>query len=217
MLRMFHVYKSYEPGHMALHDISLSIDKGDFLFITGPSGAGKTTLLKLITLEERVTKGQILIDGASISNMHPSKIPYLRRRMGVVFQDFKLLLDRTVFENVALALEVLGHTKSYIRKKVMHALTEVNLSHKFKTLTKSLSYGEQQKVAIARAMVNDPFLLLADEPCVYLDPHSTHEIIAIFKQINAWGITILFATHNGGLVDTVGKRSVRLDNGRIIN
>lgn len=217
MLQMFHIYKSYEPDHMALHDINLSIDKGDFLFITGPSGAGKTTLLKLITLEERVTKGQILMDGTSVSNIHPSKIPHLRRRMGIVLQDFKLLLNRTVFENVALALEILGHSKSYVRKKVIHALREVDLSHKFKILTKSLSYGEQQKVAIARAMVNDPFLLLADEPCAYLDPHSTHEIIAIFKHINAWGTTILFATHNQGLVDTVGKRSIRLDNGRIIN
>ncbi|HIC92190.1 MAG TPA: cell division ATP-binding protein FtsE [Syntrophaceae bacterium] len=217
MLQMLHVYKSYEPGHMVLHDINLSIDKGDFLFITGPSGAGKTTLLKLIFLEERVTKGQILMDGTSISNIHPSKIPHLRRRMGIVLQDFKLLLNRTVFENVALSLEILGHSKSYVRKKVMHTLREVNLSHKFKILTKRLSYGEQQKVAIARAMVNNPFLLLADEPCAYLDSHSTHEIIAIFEHINAWGTTILFATHNQKLVDTVGKKSVRLNQGRIIN
>ncbi len=217
MLQMFHVYKSYEPGHTALYDISLKIDKGDFLFIMGPSGAGKTTLLKLIFLEERVTRGQILIDGVDISTLRPSKIPYLRRRMGIVFQDFRLLPSRTVFENVSLVLEVMGSDRSYIQKRVMHALTEVNLRDKSKCLCRSLSGSEQQKAAIARSIVNDPFILLADEPTGNLDPDSAQEIMAIFKHISSRGTTTVFATHDQGLANAVGGRFVMLENGMIIN
>jgi cell division transport system ATP-binding protein len=217
MLEMFHVYKSYEPAHTALYDINIKIDKGDFLFITGPSGAGKTTLLKLIFLEERVTKGQIFVDDTDISTIRSSKIPYLRRKMGIVFQDFRLLPSRTVFENVALVLEVIGSDRSYIQKRVMNTLTEVNLSDKSKCLCRSLSGSEQQKVAIARSIVNDPFILLADEPTGNLDPDSAQEIMAIFRHISSRGTTTVFATHHQGLANTIGGRFVMLENGMIIN
>ncbi len=216
MVHMFHVYKGYERGHMALHDINLSIDKGNFFIVTGGSGSGKTTLLKLISLEEKVTSGQILINDTNLSKLHPSKIPFLRRKIGMVFQEPRFLINRTVFENVALPLEIMGHNKNSIQEKVISTLRQLNLNRKLNFLPLALSSSEQQKVAIARAIVNDPLLVLADEPTGPLDPTTAQEVMDIFGEINLNGTTILFTTRNRKLADAVGKRSVVLDGGRIV-
>lgn len=216
MVHMFHVYKGYERGHMALHDINLLIDKGDFFIVTGGNGAGKTTLLKLVSLEEKVTNGQILINGTKLSNLHRSEIPFLRRKIGMVFQEPRLLLNRTVFGNVALPLEIMGCNKNSIQEKVISTLKQLRLSDKMNFSPLTLSSSEQQKVAIARAIVNDPLLLLADEPTGPLDPTTAQEVMDIFREINLSGTTILFTTRNRKLADAVGKRSVVLDDGRIV-
>lgn len=214
---MFHVYKSYLRNTNALEDINLTVDKGEFVFLTGSSGAGKTTLLKLLFCAERATRGQILVNGRNIARIRESSIPYLRRNIGVVFQDFKLLNNHTVFENVALTLEVIGARRKEIKRKVWNILKLVGLQHKINTKPLRLAGGEQQRIAIARALVNDPAILLADEPTGNLDPELTIEIINLLKDINARGTTVMVATHDRSLVEKLHKRVLILDKGKLLN
>lgn len=216
MIQMFHVSKSYHREQQALRDVNLSIDKGEFVFLTGPSGAGKTTLLKLIFCEEPVTAGQLIVDNRNISRLKAYQIPYLRRQIGVVFQDFKLISTMTVAENVALALEVTGNYGARARKRVSVIVGAVGLGHKLNSRPLQLSAGEQQRVAIARALVNDPKILLADEPTGNLDPDLTVEIMELLKAINARGTTIMVASHNQRLVESSGKRVIRIRDGQVV-
>jgi len=215
MIQMFHVYKNYSPKYSALSDISLKIEKGEFVFIFGPSGAGKSTLLKLIFGAEHPSKGQIIVNGMNFGRIKKSTLPLLRRRMGFVFQDFKLLNHRTVFDNVGLALEVVGLKQTEIKRKVQQVLKHVGLSTRINTLPLVLSGGEQQRVAIARAIVNEPTLLLADEPTGNLDAELTKEIMKLFKIINAWGTTIVIATHDKNLLNFHPTKVAALEKGKI--
>ena len=196
MIQMFHVYKAYPGDPPVLSDINLHVEKGEFVFLTGPSGAGKTTLLKLIFCAEQATKGQILVGGRNIARIRESAVPYLRRNIGVVFQDFKLLPNRTVADNVAFALDVLGVPREETRERVHRMLKLVGLQHKVDSYPLKLSGGEQQRVVIARALVNDPTILLADEPTGNLDSATGAQIIDLFRRLNEEGQTILLVTHN---------------------
>ncbi len=216
MIRLYHVYKNYGTGVDALSDINLHVDRGEFVFITGPSGAGKSTLLRLLFMAERATKGQILINDLNIDTLKRRKIPYLRRAIGVVFQDFKLLNSITVFENVSFPLEVLGLPRRETRKRVMRVLKFVGLSEQYKHYPLELSGGEQQRVAIARAVVNEPPILLADEPTGNLDSELTLDIIRLLDYIHKRGATVIMATHNKDIVERFHKRLVSLDRGRIV-
>jgi len=215
MIQMFHVYKDYSPKHHALSEINLKIDKGEFVFIFGPSGAGKSTLLKLIFGAEPPSKGQVIVNGMNFGRIKKSTLPLLRRRMGFVFQDFKLLNHRTVLDNVGLALEVVGLKKTDIKRRVQKVLKHVGLLNRINTVPLVLSGGEQQRVAIARAIVNEPALLLADEPTGNLDAELTKEIMKLFKIINAWGTTIVIATHDKNLLNFNPTKVVALDKGKI--
>jgi cell division transport system ATP-binding protein len=217
MIQIYNVCKAYQKDSSALNDITLKIPKGDFVYLTGPSGAGKSTLLKLLYCAEKPSRGQILIDGLNITRMGPLKIPRLRRRLGVVFQDFKLLNSRTVFENVAFPLEVQGKKRYEVSKKVYQTLKMVGLEHKLQRHPLELSGGEQQRVAIARALVVDPLILLADEPTGNLDPEVTMEIMELFKGANARGTTVLLATHDREMIRRFPRRVVSLDGGRLID
>jgi cell division transport system ATP-binding protein len=213
---MFHVSKSYSAGSFALRDVSLEIGRGEFVFLTGPSGAGKTTLLKLLLAVEQPSEGQIVVLGRNIARLGETAIPDLRRRIGVVFQDFKLLPGRTVEENVGLALDVVGAPRRKARAKVFGVLKQLGLQHRRYHHPLSLSGGEQQRVAIARALANEPDILLADEPTGNLDPDLTVEIMDLIAGATTRGTTVLVATHELGLVSRYGKRAVRLDAGRIV-
>lgn len=215
MIQLFHVYKNYDDTHMVLKDLNMIIEKGEFVFLTGSSGAGKTTLLKLLFLEEKPTRGQILIHNKNISRLRNTAIPYLRRNIGVVFQDFKLINYRTVYENVAITLEILNLPKKTIHHKVTQILKSVGLEHRKDHLPMKLSGGEQQRVAIARALVNDPAILLADEPTGNLDPVITLDVMNLFKRANNNGTTVMIATHDNSLIDRYKKRVIRLEDGRI--
>ncbi|MBW2647067.1 MAG: cell division ATP-binding protein FtsE [Deltaproteobacteria bacterium] len=215
MIRTFHVCKSYGARN-ALDDVSLHIKKGDFVFINGPSGAGKTTLLKLLYLGERATKGQILIDGANLQRINSKRLPYLRRKIGVVFQDFKLINTQTVFQNIALPLEVTGYDKKYIRKKVSYVLRMVGLENRIHSYPLYLSGGEQQRIAIARAVVNDPMILLADEPTGNLDARSSRIVLNLLRQLHTRGTTVIVATHDKRPISEPNDRAIFLDKGRII-
>jgi cell division transport system ATP-binding protein len=216
MIHISHVSKAYLKDTPALTDVNLVIDKGEFVFLTGPSGAGKSTLLRLLFGAEKPSEGQILIGGRNISRLPDSQILLLRRKIGVVFQDFKLLANLTVFENVALALEVLGEPWRVVQQKVWRVLKSVGLAHKMHTRPVVLSGGEQQRVAIARAIVNEPDILLADEPTGNLDPDLTMEIMKFFQQVNARGTTMIIATHNPDLLTRFNKRQVVLDRGHVV-
>ena len=215
-VRTYHVSKSYLAGSFALHDVSLEVHKGEFIFLTGPSGAGKTTLLKLLFAAERPSEGQILILGRNVSRLRASAIPALRRRIGVVFQDFKLLPGRTIEENVCTALDVVGTRRREAKAKVFHLLKQVGLQHRRFHHPLSLSGGEQQRVAIARALVNQPEILLADEPTGNLDPDLTIEIMDLIASASTRGTTVIVATHDMSLIERYGKRTVRLEAGRLI-
>ena len=217
MIKLYHVSKAYGKENTALHDINLHIDKGDFVFITGPSGAGKTTLLRLLFCEEKATHGQVLIAGKNLSRLKPSSIPYLRRNIGVVFQDFKLLKSRTVYENIAFVLHTYGMSSREIRRRVHGVLKSVGLAHLRDSLARELSGGEQQRVAIARAVVNDPMILLADEPTGNLDHALTLEIVELLVQINLRGTTVVVATHDWSLMEQFPRRIIKLDGGRIVS
>src|SRR4030042_461810 len=196
MIQMFNVHKVFPGNRKALTDITLHIKKGEFTFITGPSGAGKTTLIKLVFCAERANSGQIIVNGVNFAKLHTAAIPALRRSIGVVFQDFKLLLTRTAYENVVFALEVTGTRAKEIKRKAWQVLKLVGLQNRLDSRPLELSGGEQQRIAIARAIVNDPILLLADEPTGNLDAQITKEIMKLFKIINAWGTTVVIATHD---------------------
>jgi cell division transport system ATP-binding protein len=215
-VRMFHVSKSYLAGSFALRDVSIELAKGEFTFLTGPSGAGKTTLLRLIFGAERPSEGQIVVLGRNIARLGESAVPPLRRRIGVVFQDFKLLPRRTVEENVALALQVTGTPPRETRAKVFAILKQLGLQHRRYHHPLSLSGGEQQRVAIARALVNEPEILLADEPTGNLDPELTVEIMDLIASAAIRGTTVVVATHELEIVRRYGKRAVRLEGGRIV-
>lgn len=208
---------SYQREVSALDGISLRIPKGDFVFLTGPSGAGKSTLLKLLYGALTPSRGQILIDGQNLMRLKPSQLPYLRRTIGVVFQDFKLLPNRTVLENVAITLEVLGWGKKDIGKKVYHILKQMGLEHKVSATPLRLSGGEQQRVALARALVNDPKILLADEPTGNLDDENKAHILSIFKEANIRGTTVVVATHDQRLIENSHKRVIVLEKGHILD
>ncbi len=217
MIQLYHVYKTYGGEQYALRDVTLTADKGDFLFVTGPSGAGKTTLLNLIHCSEQATRGQLLVDGINLQRLKRSGIPYFRRNIGVVFQDFKLLGERTVFANVGLTLEVTGRPRSYIEKKVRQVLRLVGLDGKENHLCCRLSGGEQQRVAIARAVASNPILVLADEPTGNLDDEITLEILELFREINRRGTTVVVATHNKELIGMVpGAKVGMLRKGRLV-
>ena len=216
MINMFHVYKSYDASVSALTDITLKIDKGEFVFITGASGAGKTTLLRLMFCIERPTQGQIIIAGKNVSRFTHRDIPALRRKIGFVFQDFKLLNNKTVFDNIAITLRVTGMGNRDINKRALKVLSYVGLQHRanFKPLT--LSGGEQQRAAIARALAKEPAILLADEPTGNLDPERAMDTINLFNEINARGTTVVVATHDRFLIDKFNKRTILLDKGKIV-
>ncbi|MDH3998754.1 MAG: cell division ATP-binding protein FtsE [Desulfuromonadales bacterium] len=215
MIQLFNVSKAYQRDQNALDDISLNIDKGEFVYLTGSSGAGKSTLLKLLYCAERPSRGQILVDGRNITRYGPTRIPHLRRNLGIVFQDFKLLYRRTIFENVAFPLEIQGRKRFEISKKVYQTLKNVGLEHRLNHYPLQLSGGEQQRVAVARALVVDPLILLADEPTGNLDSEVTLDIMELFKQANARGTTIMMATHDNTLIQQFPRRIITLEAGRV--
>ena len=214
MIRLYHVRKSYDSENVVLRGVSLQVGKGEFAFLTGPSGAGKTTLLRMLIAAELPDRGQIVLAGRTVSHMPRSKIPQLRRLVGFVYQDFKLLQRRSVLENVLLALEVVGEPRDQAERKARTMLGRVGLSHRMAARPSQLSGGEQQRVAIARALVNDPVVLLADEPTGNLDPETTAGVIELFKWANARGTTVLLATHDQDLVRRLDSRVIRLEEGR---
>ena len=216
MIELFHVWKQYQKPYWALSDITLQIRVGDFYFVTGPSGSGKTTLLKIIFRELLPTEGQILINGINILKIHDSRIYTLRRTMGILFQDFRLMFHRSVFENVAVPLQVIGVGNKEIRRRVFSTLQKVNLHQKMWELPGRLSYGEQQRVAIARAVVNNPEIILADEPTGNLDPELAFEIITLFKEINKQGATVIIGSHDRELIRHFGDNILFLQKGKIV-
>lgn len=216
MIQLHNVFLSYQQDASALNNINLKIGKGEFVFLTGPSGAGKTTLLRLLYGALIPSRGQVLIDGQNVTRMTPAQIPLLRRSVGVVFQDFKLLQSRTVFENVAITLEVLGWGRADIGKKTMHILKQMGIESKYNLSPQRLSGGEQQRVALARALVNDPKILLADEPTGNLDDANKNQILNIFKEANVKGTTVVVATHDRRLIEQSHKRLVTLNKGEIV-
>ncbi len=217
MLRFEKVSKRYNDGVDALADVSFQVNTGEIVFLTGHSGAGKSTVLKLTALMENSTQGQIYLDGQNIGQLPDAKIPYVRRKMGLIFQDYKLLQDRTVFDNVALPMVVAGYDYQDIAKRVRAALDKVGLARKEQRYPQSLSGGEQQRVGIARAVVNKPGLILADEPTGNLDPALSMEIMRLFTLFTQVGVTILIATHDIELINRMGHRVLRLDHGRLVS
>ncbi|HVE93335.1 MAG TPA: cell division ATP-binding protein FtsE [Acidimicrobiales bacterium] len=216
MIRLEHVTKSYKGTTVALRDVSLDVQKGEFVFLVGPSGSGKSTFLRLVTKEEEPDGGRIFVAGKAIGELTPWKVPYLRRNLGCVFQDFRLLPSKTVQENVAFALEVIGRPRHVIESQVPQILELVGLRGKSSNLPGELSGGEQQRVAIARAFVNRPLILLADEPTGNLDPNTTVGIMRLLDRINRTGTTVLMATHDQGIVDSMRRRVIELDRGVVV-
>jgi cell division transport system ATP-binding protein len=207
--------KIYGRGLYALRNLNLTIDKGEFVFLTGPSGAGKSTLLRLLLLQERPTEGEVIVGGRNLSRLTRDEVQAYRRTVGFVFQDFKLIQTKTVFENVSFALRVLGMPVEQQRRRTYQVLKWVGLQHRLNALPAELSGGEQQRVAIARALVNEPHLVLADEPTGNLDPDLSLEIMNLFRDINASGTTVVVATHDRELIKWVGRRVVQLEHGRL--
>lgn len=216
MIRFELVAKRYPNGHVGLHELSFHVQRGEFLFITGHSGAGKSTLLRLLLAMERPTAGKILLAGQELSRISTAQIPFLRRQIGVVFQNHQLLMDRSVFANVALPLQILGLGNEEIEKRVITALDRVGLKEKAEQLPTDISTGQQQRVGIARAIVHQPALLLADEPTGNLDPRLAAEIMGIFEDINQLGTTVLIASHDLALIARMRHRLLTLQRGRLI-
>jgi cell division transport system ATP-binding protein len=217
VIQLFHVRKSYPGDAPVLDDLTLRVDKGEFVWLTGPSGAGKTTLLRMLFCAETPTSGQILVGGRNIGRIPERAVPYLRRNIGVVFQDFKLLDNRTVLENVGYALEVLGASDAEIRERGLKRLEQVGLRHKAQVLPRRLSGGEQQRVAIARALVNEPQILLADEPTGNLDASLTDSILQLLFDANARGTTVIVATHDRTLLSRYHRRTITLERGQLVS
>lgn len=216
MILLSNVSKTYPNGSVALDDVSFFIERGEFVFIVGPSGSGKSTLIKLLMHEETATDGQVIINNKDIGKLKRREIPYLRRSMGVVFQDFRLLSNKTVYENVAFAMDIIGASRKEIRRQVPTVLSLVGLSHKAKSYPGELSGGEQQRVALARALVNNPAFLIADEPTGNLNPKVAMEIMELLDNINKRGTTIIMATHAKDIVDTMKKRVIAIEDGKIV-
>jgi cell division transport system ATP-binding protein len=210
-----HVWKTYPSGTQALRDVNLVVPEGDFVFLVGPSGAGKSTLVRLLIREEKPSKGKIFVEGVELGRMKRRKLPYYRRKIGLVFQDFKLLPNLTVYENVAFALRVLGEPDRLVQSRAAEALDTVGLAGKEQTYPSNLSGGEQQRVAIARALVHAPRMIIADEPTGNLDPATAWEIMQLFLRINSRGATVVMATHNREIVDLLRRRVVAIDAGQI--
>jgi cell division transport system ATP-binding protein len=216
MIKTEHVTKVYKDSVVALEDVAIDVRKGEFVFVVGPSGSGKSTFIRLLLKEEEPTRGNIYVAGKNIANLSPWKVPYLRRNIGTVFQDFKLLPDKTVFENVAFALEVIGKPKHVIDRRVPEILELVGLGEKLNNYPEELSGGEQQRVSVARAFVNRPLILLADEPTGNLDPSTSVEIMKLLDRINRTGTTVIMATHDNAIVDAMRRRVVELESGRVV-
>ena len=216
MISLHRVTKVYKEIVTALDDVSLEIAKGEFVFVVGPSGSGKSTLIRLLLKEDEPSAGDIYVAGKHIGKLSPWKVPYLRRNLGTVFQDFKLLPDKTVFDNVAFALEVIGKPRHVMHQRVPEILNLVGLGEKLNNYPDELSGGEQQRVSIARAFVNRPLILLADEPTGNLDPATSVDIMKLLDRINRTGTTVLMATHDNAIVDAMRRRVVELDSGKVV-
>src|SRR5438094_418848 len=216
MISLSRVSKVYKASVTALDDVSVEIGKSEFVFIVGPSGSGKSTLIRLLLKEEEPSKGDIYVAGKNIGKLSPWKVPYLRRNVGCVFQDFKLLPDKTVFDNVAFALQVIGKPKHVIESRVPEILELVGLGDKLKNYPDELSGGEQQRVSIARAFVNRPLILLADEPTGNLDPGTSVDIMKLLDRINRTGTTVVMATHDNAIVDAMRRRVIELKEGQVV-
>ena len=216
MITFDDVSLNYDARHTALSNINIHIDKGEFVFIVGPSGAGKSTFVKILTHELVPETGSVIVNNIKINKLKPSKVPYYRRSLGIVFQDFRLLSEKTVFENIAYAMEVIGEKPRNIKKRVMEVLDLVGLKHKIRSFPNELSGGEQQRIAIARAIVNNPKVLIADEPTGNLDPENSWEIMNLLERINLQGTTILMATHNSQIVNTLRHRVIAIEDGHVV-
>lgn len=216
MIEFRNVSKVYNNGTEALHNINLNVEKGEFVFIVGSSGAGKSTFLKLITCEERPNEGQVIIDGQDVSHIRKGKIPYVRRKMGLVFQDFRLIDHMTVYDNVAFAMRVVGASPKTIKKRVPYILSLVGLQHKAKHYPTEMSGGERQRVGLARALVNNPSMIIADEPTGNIDPALSFEIVDLLSEINRRGTTVLMVTHEHSLVKHFHKRIIQIHSGEIV-
>ena len=216
MLIMNDVSKVYPGGSVALQDVNVHIEPGEFVFVVGPSGAGKSTFIKMLFREVLPTTGSIFVNGMDILALSPKEIPFMRRQLGIIFQDYRLLPDRTVFENVAFAMQVIEAPHRKIRRQVNNVLDLVGLRHRSNAYPNELSGGEQQRIDIARAIVNDPVFVIADEPTGNLDPETSWDIMEIFKEINSAGTTIVMATHDKDVVDAMGKRVIAIEQGRIV-
>lgn len=216
MIKMQDIVKKYPNGIIAANRFNVDIQQGEFIYIVGPSGAGKSTFIKMIYREEKPTSGKILVNGMNLSTLKNRRVPFLRRNIGVVFQDFKLLPTLTIFENVAFALEVTEHRPKDIKNRVLDVLSMVGLKHKMRMLPSELSGGEQQRISIARSIVNNPKLIIADEPTGNLDPDTAWEIMSILEEINLNGTTVIMATHNREIVNTITHRVIAIENGRIV-
>lgn len=216
MVKMLGVTKVFPNGAVALSNVTLKIDKGEFVFIVGPSGAGKSTIIKLISREELPTKGYLVVGGRDLSRLRRREVPFYRRKLGVVFQDFRLLPNKTVYENVAFAMEVVETPPRIIKKRIPEVLQLVGLRHKMGAMPSELSGGEQQRVSLARAIVNNPELIIADEPTGNLDPETSWEIFRLLNEINRRGTTIIVATHASSFVNKMRKRVISIDRGMII-
>ena len=216
MIEAYHLSKTYARGVYALRDLSLRVEKGDFVFLTGPSGAGKSTLLRLLLRQDVPSEGQLMVGGRNLSTLTPRQVQSYRRSLGFVFQDFKLLPAKTVLENVSFVPRVLGMADAQQQRRTFQVLKWVGLQHRMNAYPLELSGGEQQRIAIARALVNDPAIILADEPTGNLDPDLSLEIMNLFREINARGTTVLVATHDRELIRRVGRRAVTLDHGNIV-
>lgn len=216
IIEMQNVSKRYSNGTTALLDISVSVESGEFVYIVGPSGAGKSTFIKLLYRQEQIDKGRLIVGDIDLTKIRKKDIPLLRRSVGVVFQDYKLLPRKNVYENIAYAMEVIGEPKRNIKKRVVEVLDLVGLKHKLRSFPDELSGGEQQRVAIARAIVNTPKLLIADEPTGNLDPDNSWEIMNLLERINLQGTTVLMATHNREIVDTLRHRVIAIEHGNVV-
>ena len=217
MIRLIDVYKEYDSGTKALKGVSMRIDDGEFVFLVGPSGSGKSTVIKLITGEIASTEGRVMVNGYNLNNISPRQIPYMRRTLGIIFQDFRLIEKKTVYENLAFAMRAIGASPKELKRRIPYVLDLVGLSDKANCYPGEISGGEQQRVAIARALVNNPSMIIADEPTGNLDPQRSLEIMMLLERINELGTTVLVVTHEKSLVNRFTKRVIAIENGRIIS
>jgi len=217
MIRLIDVYKEYDNGTKALKGVNMRIDDGEFVFLVGPSGSGKSTVIKLITAEIAATEGRLMVNGYNLNNISPRQVPYMRRTLGIIFQDFRLIEKKTVYENLAFAMRAIGASNRELKRRIPYVLHLVGLDQKADRYPGQLSGGEQQRVAIARALVNNPSMIIADEPTGNLDPQRSLEIMMLLERINELGTTVLVVTHANELVDQFSKRVVTIQDGRIIN